>query len=88
MDTKSNNKKTSKPGGAAKNKWNGSPRPIGGSNFKWAISELTGYVFVTGPNQANKYDDVYEYLLHYLGNKFVHRVYRAFECKDHMVGLS
>lgn len=51
------------------------------------ISELTGYVFATGPNQANKYDNVYEYLLHYFGNKFIHRVYCTFECKAHMVGL-
>ena len=56
--------------------------------FKGAISELTSRVFVIGPNQVNKHDDTYKYVLHYFGNKFNHRVYRESEFKDRMVGLA
>ena len=83
--TVTNNK--NKGGNAiVKPKWKG-VRSTVGSNFKGAIAELNSHVFVTGPNQANKYDDAYKHRLHYFGNKFNHRVYQAFECKDETVGL-
>ena len=88
VETKPNVKKTGKPSSAVKSKWNGSPRPIGGSNFKGAISELTGHVFATGPNQASEYDNACKHLLNYLGNKFDNRVYLVFERRDYTVGLA
>ena len=63
-------------------------RPVITTTFKGAIPELSSKVFVTGPSQATRYDDAYRALIHYFGNKFNHRVYRAFERKDISVGLS
>ena len=76
-DIKSIVKKSTKGGNNAKPKWS-RVRPTVGPNFKGGITELTGHIFVIGPNQANKYDDAYTYLLHYFGNTFNHRLYRAF----------
>ena len=87
VDTKLTPKNAGKPANN-KSKWNGNPRLVGESNFKGVIVKLSTHVFVTGPNQASKYDDAYKHILFYLGNKFNHRVHRAFECKDYAVGLS
>ena len=51
------------------------------------MANFSGKVFTTGPSQASRYDEAYKALLHYFGNKFDHRVYRAFERKDVSVGL-
>ena len=58
------------------------------TNFKGAISKISTKVFVSGPQQASKYDIAYKALLTYFGSHFDHRVHQAFKQKDKAVGLA
>ena len=56
--------------------------------FKGAIAEISKKVFITGHQQASKYDDAHKILLSYINRNFNHRVHLALEHKDAAAGLA
>ena len=70
------------------NKWGKRTANTNTSTFQGANVDLTGKVFVKGPLQAAKYDEAYKAILTYIGSKYDHRVYKAFEYKDKSKGLN
>ena len=86
------NNRTSAPSANQKNnKWGTSRNKNSNMNpsalsFKGLNVDLRGKVFVKGPLQAANYDEAYKALLSYIGSKYDHRVYKAFEYKDRAKG--
>ena len=64
------------------------PRTPTTALFKSAMPELDGKVFITGPSQAARYDEVYRVLVNYFCSEFSHRIFHAFEAKDQSVGFT
>lgn len=55
--------------------------------FKGVNESLKGKVFIIGPDQASRYDDVMKALLGYVSSHYDHRVRSSIEHKDKNVGL-
>ena len=63
------------------NKWRKRTPSFNISTFQGANVDLNGKVFIKGPLQAAKYDEAYKAIFTYIGSKYDHRVYKAFEYK-------
>ena len=75
-------------GGNKKKPWS-NHRPVAATPaYKGAIVELSNKIFITGHQQAIKYDDAHKVLLLYINSNFNHRVHLAFERKDAAAGLA
>ena len=57
-------------------------------SFKGTISEIATKIFVTGHQQASKYDEAYKGLLPYTNEQFDHMVHLALEHKDAAAGMA
>ena len=55
--------------------------------FKGVNEALKGKIFIIGPDQASRYDDVLKSLIGYLSSKYDHRVSLCTQHKDKSVGV-